>query len=125
MAIEKLLVDVAEICAERRTGAAAATVSVNVEGEPGVRLYPPLVLKDGVMAMVLATVPVWSLICGEIPLNRACVAFAGTVKLTVRPPLPNCTAGSAANESDVTASVSVPVSAMGYGADSASPMAGC
>lgn len=79
-----------------RTGAAGATVNCAVTTGVGVRETPPAVMeKDGVMVMVLAFVPVCNPILVPALPKTALVLFAGMVNATVRPPLENCTAGSA------------------------------
>ena len=106
-------------------GAAAGTVKLNVVGWLGVRSTPPAaVAKEGVTVMVVATVPVCNWICCPWPANTAAVPFAGIEKLTERPPLENCTAGSAGRLPKAL-SVSVPAIAIGYGVASLRLMLGC
>src|SRR5579863_7035227 len=94
-------------------GADAGTVKLNVVGWLGVRFTPPAwVVNEGVKVIVVATVPVCSWICCPCPANTACSPFAGMEKLTERPPVENCTAGSVGRLPNA-ASVSVPAIAMG------------
>src|SRR5262249_19931180 len=109
----------------RISGAARGRVNVRVSGVDGVRSSPAVVPKDGVMTMSPAVVPVWSAMVVAPPLNTALVGLAAIVKLTVRVPFENCTAGSSANTLEMNASFRAPWSASGYGAAKDNPMAGC
>src|SRR5579885_1118849 len=92
-------------------GADCGTLRVSAGGFVGVTSMALVcVAKAGVMLMVPATVPVCTRICVALFGNTACVEPAGMVKVTVRPPLANCTAGSLAKASGVKGKVSVPVS---------------
>ena len=62
---------------------------------------------------VLATLPDWRRISVLAFGNTALVEFAGIEKLTVRPPVLNCTEGSTAYE-EATSRFSVPVKEIGY-----------
>ena len=75
--------------------------------------------------IVPATLPVCS--AREEPAKSACDVLAGIVKLTVRPPVENCTEGSFAGlaPAGVKVSVRTPVMSTGYGLDSATSRDGC
>src|SRR5713226_677181 len=86
-----------------------ATEIFSAGGIAGVILIPPSVRKEGVSVIVPATVPVCRRIWFELFGNTAWVAPAGMTKVTVRPPVANCTAGSLLKTSELKASVSVPL----------------
>ena len=94
-------------------GAERWIVRVRTSGEEGVRSKPPCVAKAGVIAIVPAVVPVCSAMLVAFPLNSAWVELAGILKLTVRPPLANCMAGSSVNTDDTNVNVRVPCNANG------------
>src|SRR5260370_32192231 len=65
-----------------RTGAAEATSNRREAGESGVRFKPPVcVEKEGVKAIVTATVPVCNRICGPCPAKTASVLLSGIVNV--------------------------------------------
>src|SRR5215472_1759367 len=96
-----------DTCTLSRRGADCPTVRLSEGGTGGGRLIPPSVTNDGVNVIVPATVPVCRRNCCELFGNTACVVPAGIVKLIVRPPVANCTAGSLLNTSELNVSVSV------------------
>ena len=104
-------------------GADDATVNDTAGAGEGVTLRPDDVVIAAVMVMVLAVVPdcrsTWLL----PPVKTAFVEFAGMVKFTVWPPVPNCTAGSGLKLEE-TASVRVPLNGIEYGDASDRPIAG-
>lgn len=79
----------------RRLGGPAGTGRERVVGVAGVTSRLPGSANDGVMVIVPATVPVWRLISLLPPEKMASVSFGGMVNVTSRPPVANCTAGSA------------------------------
>jgi hypothetical protein len=93
------------------TGAALAMVIV-VEGAGEGVTSTPAEVSFTVRVMVPATVPVCT---RGAPVKTAEVVPAGTWKLTVPPPVVNCTAGSAGRpEAGVNRSVTCPVISSGY-----------
>ena len=79
-----------------------------------VSTMPPSVVATVVVILIEpATLPVCTRIVVWLFGKMARVVSAGIVKLTVRPPVANCTAGSLAKTSELNASVSVPVRANG------------
>ena len=96
-------------------GAEGEIVKARVSGEGGVSEKPPCIVKDGVMMMLPAVVPVCSAMVVALPLKSAWVVLAGIVKFTVRPPLANWMEESSANAAGTKVSVSVPCSGEAYG----------
>src|SRR5215469_3965226 len=79
-ATEKLTRVTLPTVADWSDGAACGMERDSESGEAGVMSNPPGRLNDGVSTIVPAVVPVCSGIAG-LPLNKACVALAGIVKL--------------------------------------------
>ena len=94
---------------ERRRGAEDARASVTEGAGDGVRSKPDGVARAAVMVMVPALVPDCSRIWLPPIGKTASVEFAGMVKLTVLPPVANCTAGSAAKLAEAIVMVRVPL----------------
>ena len=96
---------------ETITGAALAIFSVIGVTDDGVTSMPAAV-SFKVRVMVPDTVPVWT--AGVAPLKTTWVVLAGTVKLTVRPPVVNTTSWpSGEGASGAKVKVTVPVIASG------------
>jgi len=84
----------------------------------------PAAVSVRVSVMVPDTVPVCT--PGVAPLKTAWVELAGTVKLTVRPPVVNTTSWpSGEGESGAKLKVTVPVIGSGYALGMVIPRAGC